>query len=112
MEITSVSAQSSALQAYAAQRQAQRLQDPDETVGRPESAEPVGPGVDRVSLSQESRNAPVGQAQNSPRPNETERTGEARTQRREEEGRSMQAANNAPRAVSQALEAYSQVSKT
>ncbi len=111
MEIASVSAQSNAIQAYAAQRQLQRMQDPEEASVRRGSVEPVGPSVDRVTLSRESRGAPVSQIQNSPRGNEADRTGEARTQQREQESRAMQPANNSPRAVNQALEAYSRVSK-
>lgn len=111
MEIASVSVQSSAIQAYAAQRQFQRQQESGEEARRPDVAEPVGPSVDRVTLSQSSRIAPVSQPDNSPRANETERTGEARTQRREQEDVTNQAFNSSPRSVSQALEAYSQVAK-
>jgi hypothetical protein len=112
MEIASVSNQSSAIQAYSVQRQVQRQQEDSEDARRPEVVEPVGPNVDRVTLSRDSRIVPVAQAENSPRANETDRTGEARTQRREQEGSVRQAANSSPRAISQALEAYSQVAKS
>lgn len=111
MEIASVSNQNNAIQAYSAQRQIQRQQEAGQEPRRPDAVEPVGPNVDRVTLSRDARITPVSQPENSPRPNETDRTGEARTQQREQEDTFRQAASNSPRAVSQALEAYSQVAK-
>ena len=110
MEIPSVSAQASAVQAYSAQRQEQRRSDQSEEITRKEAETAANQSGDRVTLSRESRDIAIQQIDQIQRQDETKRTNDSRAQENEQQDQSRLRASNAPNSVSRALEAYSQTS--
>lgn len=110
MEITSLSTQASALQAYAAQRQEKRQTGQSEEISRKEAEEASGQTGERVTLSREARGIAVQQADESQRQDEAARAGEARVQQQEQQDQARLRSSASPRSVTQALEAYSKVS--
>lgn len=110
MEIASVPSQAGAIQAYAAQRQDRRQPGQSEEITRKEAEEAASQAGDRVTLSRESRDIAVRQADESQRLEETERSGEARVQQNERQDQARLRAAGSPRSITQALEAYNRVS--
>lgn len=112
MEINAVSARSSAIQAYTVQQQTRRQNEDSEAVTRREAeqAQPANPAVDQVTLSRESRDLAVRQADQTQRQDETQRSGEARAQDREREDQARLRTANSPRSITQALENYQSTS--
>lgn len=110
MEIASVSTQTSAVQAYAAQRQDRRQPEQSEEITRKEAEEAANQSGDRVTLSRESRDIAVQQADKSQRLDETERTGDAQAQQNEQQDQARLRAAGSPHAITQALEAYNRTS--
>lgn len=110
MEIASISTQTRAMQAYAAQRQERRQPEQSEEITRKEAQEAASQTGDRVTLSRESRNIAVQQTDESQRLEESERSGEARVQQNEQQDQARLRAAGSPRSITQALEAYNRVS--
>lgn len=110
MEIASISTQASASQAYAAQRQDPRRFEQSEEITRKEAEETASQSGDRVTLSRESRDIAVQEADKSQRLDETERTDEARAQQNEQQDQARLRAAGSPRSITQALAAYNQAS--
>lgn len=103
MEIPSINTQTSAIQAYTVQQQDRRRNDESEEITRreAENAQAAQQPGERVTLSRESRDAAVQEADKSRRSDESRQREEVRAQ----EERQTRAANT-PRSITQALEAY------
>jgi hypothetical protein len=110
MEIASVSNQTSAIQAYSSQRKDRSHPDQSEEITRKEAALAASQSSDHVTLSRESRDIAVQQADKGQRVDESERTGEARAQENEQQDQARLRAASSPHSITQALEAYNRAS--
>ncbi len=101
MEIPSTNAQASAIQAYTAQHRRRNDESEEITRREAENARAAQQPGERVTLSRESRDAAVQEADKSRRSDASRQREEVRAQ---EEGQARAA--NTPRSITQALEAY------
>ena len=109
METPAVTSQTSTLNAYAVQGQDRRRTDNSESVARraSDSARVAEPRGEKVTLSRESREIAVQEADRSRRPDATRPQEDARAQETVRQDQGRQPSANEPRSVTQALEAYS-----
>lgn len=112
MELPSVSAQASAIQAYTVQQQSRRQNDQSEEITRKEAedARASSQTGDQVTLSPQARDVAVQKVDQAQRQDETERTNDSRAQENERQDQNRLRTANTPRSITQALEAYSRTS--
>ena len=108
MEPPAVTSQTSTLNAYAVQGQDRRSADDSGSISRrvSDSARVAEQPGEKVTLSRESRDIAVQEADRSRRPDATRQQENARAQETVRQDQGRQPAANEPRSVTQALEAY------
>jgi hypothetical protein len=112
MELQPLSAQASAIQTNAVSQQGRRQTERSEEITRKEAedARQSSQSGDRVTLSRESRDIAVQQADQTQRQDETQRADDTRARENERQDQARLREAGSPQSISQALKAYVQTS--